>query len=549
MARPPDQPNSPNEPDIPEAIASPRSRWRLQLVWLVPIVALLIGGWLAVKAVLDKGPTITISFATGEGLEAGKTKIKYKNVDVGVVKSVTLSRDHRNVIATAELSKDASNLLVDDTRFWVVRPRISGGTVSGIGTLLSGSFIGMDVGSNSTFRRDYVGLETPPVFAIGVPGREFVLKGDNMGSLDVGSPIFFRRLQVGQITSYRLDPDGNGVTMHVFVNAPYDKYVKEDTRFWQASGVDVSLDATGIKVNTESLVAILIGGLAFQTPDDMTTSVANAPEAEALNQYTLFHDRDEAMKRHDTIVDTYVFNFNESVRGLTVGAPVDFRGIVVGEVQAIYTRFDPVTKTFSIPVEIRLYPARFTSRYKSGATGGRLSSDPAARRQLTDFLVAHGLRAQMRTGNLLTGQLYIALDFFPTAPKATVDWSANPPELPTQPGGLQSLQDSVTTLVAKLNKIPFEGIGNNAQKTLADADTLLKQLSTEVMPQARDTLAAAQTALNSANNALQPDSALAQNTGDAMKELARTAAAFRTLADYLERHPEALIRGKLEDKK
>ena len=542
MARPPDQPNS---PDIPEALATPRGRWRVQVIWLVPLIAVLIGGWLAVKAVLDKGPTITISFATGEGLEAGKTKIKFKNVDIGVVKGVTLSRDHKHVVATAELAKDASDMLVDDTRFWVVRPRISGGTVSGIGTLLSGSFIGMDVGNSTKSRDDYIGLETPPVFASGVPGREFVLKGDDMGSLDVGSPIFFRRLQVGQITSYRLDDDGKGVTMHVFVNAPYDKYVKDNSRFWQASGIDVSLDTNGIKVNTQSLVAILIGGLAFQTPDE-ANGQTDQPEAAGQTEFPLFRDRAEAMKRHDTIVDTYVLNFNESVRGLTVGAPLDFRGIVVGEVSAIYTRFDPVMKKFSIPVEVHLYPGRFTSRYKSGQGGGRITSD---RRQLTDWLVEHGLRGQLRTGNLLTGQLYIALDFFPNAQNATMDWSASPPELPTVPGGLQSLQDSVTSLVAKINKMPFESIGNNAQKTLADADLLLKQLSTQVMPQARDTLAAAQNALNSANSALLPDSTLSQSTADAMHELTRTAAAFRTLAEYLERHPEALIRGKPEDKK
>jgi paraquat-inducible protein B len=539
MAKPPGEPAS---PDVPEAVATPRSRWRMQIVWLVPIIAVLIGGWLAVKAILEQGPTVTISFATGEGLEAGKTKIKFKNVDVGVVKSVTLSRDHRSVVATAELVKDASNMLVDDTRFWVVRPRISGGTVSGISTLLSGSFIGMDLGASTKSRRDYVGLESPPVFASGVPGREFVLKSEDMGSLDIGSPVFFRRLQVGQITSYSLDADGKGVTLRVFINAPYDKYVQSDTRFWHASGVDVSLGTDGVKVNTQSVVAILIGGLAFQTPDETT----GQPEAAVRTQFMLFHDRAEAMKRHDRIVDTYVFNFNDSVRGLTVGAPVDFRGIVVGEVAAIYTRFDPVNKQFSIPVEVRLYPERFTSRYKSGVTGGRLSSDP---HQMAEWLVEHGLRAQLRTGNLLTGQLYVALDFFPAAPKAGVNWNATPPEIPTVPGGLQSLQDSVTGLVAKLNKIPFEGIGKDAQKTLADADVLLKQLNTEVMPQAKDTLAAAQTTLNSANGALQPDSQLQQGTTDAMRELARTAAAFRTLADYLDRHPEALIRGKPGDNK
>lgn len=532
----------PEPPDIPEAVATPRSRWRMQIVWLVPIVAVLIGAWLAVKAVVEQGPTITITFNTGEGLEAGKTKIKFKDVDIGVVKSVTLSGNRRAVVATAELAKDASSLLVDDTRFWVVRPRISGGTVSGIGTLLSGSFIGMDVGTSSKSRQNFIGLETPPVIATGVPGREFILKGQDMGSLDVGSPIFYRRLQVGQITSYALDDNGKGVTLHVFVNAPYDRYVKPDTRFWQASGIDVSLDTTGVKVNTESLVAILIGGLAFQTPDE----TADQPEAPVRTAFGLFRDRAEAMKQHDTIVDTYVVNFKESVRGLTVGAPVDFRGIVVGEVVAINTRFDRATRQFSIPVTVRFYPERFTSRYESGEAGGRVTGN---RRELAQWLVDHGWRAQLRTGNLLTGQLYIALDFFPNAAKVQMDWSRTPSEIPSVPGGLQSLQDSLTSLLAKLNKIPFEGIGNDAHQTLMDANVLIKRLDTEVVPQARQTLAAAQTALDSANAALQPDSAVQTNAADAMKEMARTAAAFRTLADYLERHPEALIRGKSEDKK
>jgi paraquat-inducible protein B len=543
MDKPPGQDDAPDAPDFPDAIAARRSRWRVQLVWLVPLVAVLIGGWLAVQAILQKGPTITISFVTGEGLEAGKTKIKFKNVDIGVIESVVVAPDHKRVIATAELAKQASNMLVDDTRFWVVRPRISGGTVSGLGTLLSGSFVGMDIGSKTAARRDFVGLESPPVFASGVPGREFVLKSDDLGSLDVGSPVFFRRLQVGQVTSYELDPDGTGMTLHVFVNAPYDKYVMGDTRFWHASGVDVTLETTGVKINTESLVSILIGGLAFQSPPD----AVNKTEADAQHQFQLFRDRDEAIKRHDNIVDTYVLNFTESVRGLLIGAPVDFRGIVVGEVAAISTRYDPVKKEFSIPVEVHIFPERFTSRYASGekAKDGRVTSD---RKAFFEYLIAHGLRAQLKTASLLTGQLYVSVDFFPAAPKTTVDWSKTPPELPTVPGNLQGLQDSITSLVAKLNKIPFEGIGNDLRKTLHDADTLLKTLDTEVAPEARSTLAAARATLDSANGALQPDSALQQSTGDTMRELSRTAASFRALADYLERHPEALLRGKTEDK-
>jgi paraquat-inducible protein B len=540
MARPPGEPREPGSPELPEVHTVARARWRLQLVWLVPLVALLVGGWLAVQSIVEKGPTVTIHFKTGEGLDAGKTKIKYKDVEVGVVKSVTLAPNHRSVVVRAELTRNASDMLVDDTRFWVVRPRISGGTVSGLGTLLSGSYIGMDAGTSTKTRHDFTGLEIPPVLANDVPGREFVLKAEDMGSLDVGSPIYFRRLQVGQIVSYRLDADGKGVTLKVFINSPYDRFVQDDTRFWQASGIDLSLTANGVKLNTESLVAILVGGLAFQSPPDSVETT----QAAALSEFALYHDRTEAMQRHDRIVDTYVLNFKESVRGLTVGAPVDFRGIAVGEVAAIHTRFDREKMEFSIPVEIRFFPERFTSRYQSGKKGGRVTDDPHA---LGKLLVEKGLRGQLRIASLLTGQRYVALDFFPNAPKATMDWSANPPEVPTVPGGLQSLQDSILALVGKLERVPFEGIGQDLRQALQGASKLLAALDADVAPEAKATLIAARSALDSANRTLQPNSDLSQNANDLLRELTRTAASLRNLADYLERHPEALIRGKSDD--
>jgi paraquat-inducible protein B len=363
------------------------------------------------------------------------------------------------------------------------------------------------------------------------------LTSADLGSLDVGSPVYFRRLQVGQISAYDLDPGGRGVTLRVFVNSPYDRFVAPDTRFWHASGIDVTLDTTGAHVSTQSLISILIGGIAFETPD----ASVQQPAAAAHTAFTLYLDRAEAMKRHDRIVDKYMVNFSDSVRGLTVGAPVDFEGIVVGEVTGIYTGFDPATRKISIPVELNLYPERFTSRYLSGKKGGRLSEDPKA---LTDYLVNQGMRVQLRTGNLLTGQLYLALDFFPDAPKAKVDWAQSPPQLPSVPSPLQSLQDSLARLVAKLNGVPFDAIGKNAQQTLQTANAMLARLDTEVTPQARDALAAARTAIDSANSALQPDSPLQQNASDAMRELSRSAAALRMLADYLERHPEAIVRGK-----
>ncbi|RKE36080.1 paraquat-inducible protein B [Paraburkholderia sp. BL23I1N1] len=526
---------------FPTAVHEKRSKWRMQLVWLVPFVAVLIAGGLAAQSIMQRGPTITISFTTGEGIEAGKTKIKFKNVDIGVIKSLALSDDHKTVLASAEMSHIASSMLVDDTRFWVVRPRIAGGTVSGISTLISGSHIGMDIGTSQKVRRDFVGLESPPVLASGAPGREFVLKSGNIGSLDIGSPVFFRRLQVGQIVSYALDPDGAGMTVHVFINAPYDKYVTNDTRFWQASGVDVTLDTTGVKVNTESLVSVLIGGLAFENPPDAT----NTSEADAKRQFRLFGDRGDAMRRHDAIVDKYVLNFNDSVRGLSVGAPVDFRGIVIGEVSAISAHFDPVSKEFSIPVEVNIFPERLVPRENWQSSVGSKQSE---RKAFADYLISKGLRAQLRTASLLTGQLYIAIDFFPAAPKATVNWNNAIPQLPTVPGNLQGLQDAIASLVAKLNAIPFEGISKDLRKTMSDADALLNTINTDLAPDAKATLAAAREALTSANRAMQSDSPLQQGTTETMQELSRAAASVRSLADYLQRHPEALIRGKSEDK-
>nr|WP_255209085.1 MlaD family protein [Paraburkholderia youngii] len=526
--------------NVPVAAVAQPPRWRLQVVWLVPLVALLIAGGLAVQSIMQRGPSITIGFATGDGIEAGKTKIKFKNVDIGVIKSLELSDDHKTVIAHAEMSPNSASMLVDDTRFWVVRPRISGGTVSGITTLISGAHIGMDIGTSHTARRAFAGLESPPVLASGTPGREFVLKSGTIGSLDVGSPVFFRRLQVGRIVSYALDADGAGMTIHVFINAPYDRYVTNDTRFWQASGVDVTLDTTGVKVNTESLVSILIGGLAFETPPDSSDKV----EAQAQHAYELFASRSEAMKRHDAIVDKYVLSFNESVRGLTVGAPVDFRGIVIGEVLAIRVHFDPARKEFSIPVEVSIFPERLVSREDWQRDAG---STPSARKAFAGYLVSKGLRAQLRTASLLTGQLYVSIDFFPAAPKAAVDWNEKAPQLPTVPGNLQGLQESITTLVAKLNRIPFDGISADLHKTLSDADTLLKTINTDIAPGAKETLSAAREALTSANRTLQSDSPLQQQTAETMRELSRAAASVRSLAEYLERHPESLIRGKRED--
>src|SRR5580692_4599257 len=250
---------------VPESRAVPKKRTPISLVWVIPIVAALAGVWIAVTRILSEGPKITIVFQSAEGLEAGKTKLHYNGVDIGTVTTIRLAEDHKSVIINVQMAPKTESFLSEDTHFWVVRPRISGANVSGLGTLISGAYIGLEIGSSREIKREFVGLETPPIVTGEVPGRLFKLKTADLGSLDNGTPIFFRRLQVGQVASYELDPDGKALTVMAFVRAPYDQYVNPNTRFWHASGVDVSLSATGLKVQTQSMLSILIGGIAFET--------------------------------------------------------------------------------------------------------------------------------------------------------------------------------------------------------------------------------------------------------------------------------------------
>jgi paraquat-inducible protein B len=555
-----DNANKPEYPEIPDAVSEPKRRFAVQLVWIIPIVAAIIGLSLAVKTVIDRGHTITITFKTGEGMEAGKTKLKYKDVQIGEVKELAISKDRTHVVVTAEVSRDARGLLVKDTRFWVVRARISGGNVTGLGTLLGGSYIGLDAGTSTETRDEFVGLETPPAVSMDVPGRQFVLHAADIGSLDTGSPIFFHRIQVGQVISTALDQDGKGVSVKVFIRAPYDQYVKTSTVFWQASGIDLTLNASGVKVNTESMVSVLLGGIAMLTPE----LPSQAPPAPVGNVFPLFPTRDEAMKGAQTAIP-FLLVFKESVRGLAVGAPVDLRGVTVGEVTRIGVVLDPQRRDFSIPVEIHFYPERMSAQ-----PGGKSPQvNPQNYRGVLDTLVARGFRAEIKSGNLLTGQLYISLDFEPKAKPAAIQWNNDPPVFPTVPGTMGQLQKNLMQIVQRIEKLPLDELSKDAGKsirsldtTLQSADKLVKDLDHAVIPEARSalvearqaigdlrkTLGEAKNTLAGANQSFAKDAPMQIDLRETLREVTRAAQSLRVLSDFLEQHPESLIRGKREDK-
>jgi len=530
----------PDISDIPEAVAEPGRRFSIQLVWFVPIIAAIIGGTLAVRAILERGPTITMTFNTGIGIEAGKTKIKYKEVEIGEVKNVAISEDRSRVIVTARMDRESKGLLVEDTRFWVVRPRIYGGYVSGFGTLVGGTYIGVDVGKSKKQSRTFKGLEVPPVVTKDVPGATFLLHAADLGSLNITSPIYFRRLQVGQVVAYDLDRDGRGVTFTIFINSPYDRYVRANTLFWHASGIDLTLSTSGLKVNTESMVSILLGGVAFQTPED----AGEAPAAVPGSAFTLFSDREDAMKHAET-VHTFLLLFKESVRGLSVGSPVELHGVHLGEVSKVKLEFDDRMKDFRVAVEIRLVPERLRA---SRATG---PGPPEDSRAFINELIDRGLRARLGSGNLLTGQRYVALEFFPKASKAKINWSGIPPEFPTTRAGETELQDSLARIARKIEKMPLEEIATEVRhavrslgQALQSADRLLKRTDTEMMPEVRVLLEEARNTLSAAREVLSSDTPLQQDLRETLRELSRAARSVRILVDYLERYPETLIRGK-----
>jgi len=548
--------------ELAQATVVSRKSSRISMVWIIPILAAVVAVGIAVERILTEGPTITIRLKMADGIEAGKTEVKYKDVKIGQVTKVELTTNSDGVEVTAKMSKRVAHLLVEDSKFWVVEPRVTLSGVSGLGTLLSGNYIGFAVGKSTKPQRTFTALEVPPVITGGQPGREFTLKAQDLGSLGIGSPIYYRRLQAGQVIAYDLASDGDVVDVTIFVNAPYDRYVNPNTRFWNASGVDVSAGAGGLSVRTESLVALIAGGIAFDTP----SFAPKAAPAAARTVFVLNNDRATALKQPDAVSARYVLYFKESLRGLSVGAPVTLLGLPAGEVTAIGLDLNPTTKSLRGRVDIVSYPERLVGRLQQGQAGlgQALLKNTAERHALIQYLVEQrGLRAQLRSGSLLTGQLYVALDLFPDVPKAGIDWNQAEPSLPVVPSTLPDLEGKITNILAKLDNLPLEAIGSDLSKalatldqTLASTDKLVSGLDGKLMPELSSTFTDLRTAIASANGVLQntdatlvgKDAPAQQDLRDALQEIARAARSLRVLSDYLERNPNSLIFGKSQEK-
>ncbi|WP_367863304.1 intermembrane transport protein PqiB [Pseudomonas guariconensis] len=516
-------------------------RWNVSLVWIVPIIALLIGASLVVRSWMQEGPVITLSFKTGEGLVAHKTPVKYRSVVIGEVTSVELAEDKKGVVAKVQLSKEAESFATEGAQFWVVRPRIGAGGVTGVDTLLSGNFIGADAGQSTKPAKVFTGLESPPPITYGEKGKRFTLHAKDLGSLDIGSSIYYRKIPVGQVISYALQPDGKGVDIGIFIQAPNDAFVTQNTRFWNASGIDVDLGANGLKVNTESLSSILVGGLVFGEPE----SAGQAEPAQDQQAFELYADRGTALAPPTGKQQFLRLRFDQSMRGLAVGAPVEFMGVEFGRVTAVELDYDEQKQSFPVMVDAVVYPQRLGAVYQKMFKGlKRPPGGEEAGNHLIGRFVEHGLRAQARTGNLLTVQLYVSLDFYADAPKVTFDASQRPLRIPTVPGSLDKLQEQLQRVIARLGELPIESIAGNLDASLRELQASLKQFNGQTLPGISRTLEEVRSTLKHADSAFAQGSPQREKMSDTLNELERMSRSLRDLSDYLGRHPESLIRGR-----
>ena len=549
--------------DVP--LAEVRKKRGISLVWLIPLVALAIGGFLAWKAYSSRGPSITITFDTAEGLDAGKTKLRYLDVEVGTVTDVAIAPGLKNIVVTAEMVPSAAAYLRTGTTFWIVRPRIGVGGVSGLGTLLSGAYIGLAPGDGAD-ERQFTGLTDPPPISSNVPGREFVLTAPELGSVSPGAPIYYRGIDIGQVLGYKLNPDQRELDIDIFVKEPFHDLIRNTSRFWNASGISVSTGASGIEVQVASLQALLVGGINVDTPSGGMA----APVADAGTRFPLYPSQRALAQAQFTQKVPYLVYFDSSVRGLSVGAPVEFRGITVGSVTDIRLEFDRQTSKIVIPVTIEIEPQRIVP----DITQAELQN---SNHRAMAGLVERGLRAQLQTGNLLTGELFVDMVFVSDAPSAALDTSGPVPVIPSVPATLEALQASATGILNKIAALPIEQLVQSLSQTavglerivnapelqtaatsfgpaINDLRQIIAKLDASASPLLGNVTAATQTlnttlrdaqgAIASIERALGSDSALTNNAENLMQELTRAARSIRVFADYLERNPQALLRGK-----
>ncbi|MGH7439859.1 MAG: intermembrane transport protein PqiB [Polyangiaceae bacterium] len=510
--------------DLPTATVK-RHR-RVSPVWIVPIVAAGLLVYLAWTSFARRGPLLTLHLATAEGLTVDQTQVKHRAVTLGTVEEIRLAEDMKSVIVTARMVGGNGAIWTDHARFWVVRPRFSSGSVTGLETLVSGAYIEVDPGlPGGVKQHEFTALKEPPGRQSDEPGLVLVLKAKRLGSLGVGTPVYYRDVQVGEVLGCDLGDQPGPVSLRVFVREPYDRFVRSQTRFWNVSGLSVSMGAEGMHVELESLQALISGGIAFETP--------GAPDGDAPVQDLAAFDLYESKATADaTLYEEripFVTYFRTSVQGLAPGAPVQLFGVQIGNVSNVKLVYDPDKHCTVARVAFDVQPERIVGR------GG--GSDPAVAEALRQDFGKSGLRVVLESSSLLTGTKDLAIDYEPRKLAGELPREGDARVLPGTGGGIESLTATLNEVATRMEKIPFEAIGQRADATLAQLPAVAQQMAE---------------AAQKASGTFGPEgygrgSPFERNMDHLMNQVGDAARSFRALTDYLDRHPEALLRGRASE--
>ena len=527
--------------DMKPTVSSGR---KFSAIWILPLVTMVIGVSIVIHSMMAEGPTITIDFATADGLEIGKTKVKLLSVQVGLVENVSLKDDLSGVTATVKLQQDSKALLRDDTRFWIVRARVGASGVSGLGTILGGSYIEMSPGSGSEGTRAFSGLEEPPLTPQDAPGLRLSLVSHRAGSISTGDAVLYKGYKVGRVESLVFDTEQRQASYGVFIDAPYHELIDSATRFWDTSGISLKASAEGIEVNTGSLETIMLGGVAFA--DVPGLPVGNP--VENGKEYQLYESYDSILKNPYHYGAYFVVSFKQAIGGLIAGAPVQYRGIKIGRVERVLMKelvAQGMTASGSaIPILIYIEPGRMALPDHPDSIVGF--------QQFVEKAVANGLRATLQTGNLLTGKQLVSIDFYPDEERAELGKFDQYTLIPSIETGVGRLGNQVSVFLDTLNALPLETMVADANKVLGSADqtavsltttldsvnSLLASNNTKALP---GDLAATLAELRNVLAGLTPESKIYQNLGASVHSLNTTMESLDDLLRKLSIKPNALL--------
>lgn len=545
---PQQRPTPSDENNLHRAKSSPQTR--LSPIWIVPIVAVIIGMWLVYDNYSSRGMLVTLNMENAEGIEAGSTLIRSRNVEIGRVQSVRLSDDLSHAVLTARIQPEAEAMLREDSRFWVVKPRIGREGISGLGTVLSGAYIQLEPGRSEEPRREFQVSDVPPVAPAGQAGLQIRLVSQLGNSLRVGDPVSFQGYTVGRVEDTRFEPESRTMHHQVFIEEPYAQLVTDSTRFWTSSGVDFRLDADGVRVNVESLEALLGGGVTFGVPEDLPMG----RPVEANASFSLYADEDSAREGTFNRYLEYVLLVEDTVRGLSKGAPVEFRGVRLGTVAAVpwnFTAPQPDSRAqFAIPVLIRIEPQRL------GIENEDIDLEMWEERFQRMF--GMGLRASLKNGNLLTGALFVDLNFQrDLAEPYLAETFSERTVFPTVAGGFAQIQAQLTNLLDKLNALEVEpllaGLDRNLQvsesvlnevrEVTASMNQLLNDPDTQAIG---GNLNATLDELRSTLQGVSPSSPAYQELTTAIQRLDRLMRDLQPLTRTLNENPRALLFDNLD---